>query len=388
MSFGYERNINEDHEAEEFLRYIPTLAKPLETPEFLEADKSIIRTGSDMDSNSDKSSFIFCDDSLQIENHVYDPSRLDLEDDSSLADISTCSANSSYPTSPVKRDFFAMESESIMDRISKSNAADKVTSYTKRQFKRNRESLAKQFLHILDSEVFQGKLSEYVLNNEILVTWSKSFSTTAGRATLKRPRSKSHLIQHVQAYIELSEKVVDCDYRLYNTLAHESCHLACWLIDREMQSPHGACFKGWAKRLMNKFPSIEVTSKHNYDIDYKYKWLCMNEACNKLYQRHSKSIDPKRHICALCTSRLVQIAPVTRLLNPFQLFMKENMASIKRQYPTLSHKELMTKVALEYRHAISTQSQKSNSTGFLNVMQELDDLSLKHKQDLMKHASI
>ncbi|EPX72546.1 HMG box protein [Schizosaccharomyces octosporus yFS286] len=379
MSFGYEHNVNEDCEAEEFLKYIPTLAKPLKAPQSLEGAKTSIRAGSDVDSSSDNCSVISADDFYQTQNHIYDTSGLNSEDDFPVADISTCSENSLFPASPVKRDFFTMESEHIMDRINKSNAADKVTSSSKRQFKRNRDSLAKQFLHILNMEVFQGKLTECILDNEILVMWSKSFNTTAGRATLKRPRSKSNLIQHVHAYVELSEKVVDCEYRLYNTLAHESCHLACWLIDREMQSPHGACFKAWAKRLMNKFPSIEITSKHNYDIDYKYKWLCINEACNKLYQRHSKSVDPKRHVCALCTSRLVQIAPVARILNPFQLYMKENMARIKRHYPMLSHKELMNKVASEYRQTVSTQPRRPGSPGYLNVTQKLDDLSLKYK---------
>ncbi|EPY52877.1 HMG box protein [Schizosaccharomyces cryophilus OY26] len=388
MSFGYEYRVDEAHEAQEFLRYIPTLAKPSEIPESLEADKTIIHTGSEVDSNSDSCSVVSCDDTYPSRNHVDENSGSEFEDDSPLATLSMYSANPSYPNSPVKRDFFSTEYESIVDRVNKSNITDKVTSSSKRLFKRNRDLLARQFLHALDKEVFHDKISESALDNEVKVSWSKSFNTTAGRATLKQPRSRTFLGQRVQAYIELSEKVVDCEYKLYNTLAHESCHLACWLIDKEMQSPHGACFKAWAKRLMNKFPSIEVTSKHNYDIDYKYKWLCMNEACNKLYQRHSKSIDPKRHVCAICRTGLLQIAPVARLLNPFQLFMKENMGNIKRQYPTLSHKEIMHKVASEYRLAMSIDSQKSDSPGFLNVMQKFDDLSLKNKKNVMIHAEI
>jgi predicted SprT family Zn-dependent metalloprotease len=46
-----------------------------------------------------------------------------------------------------------------------------------------------------------------------------------------------------QASIELSCKVVDSEYRLMNTLVHEMCHAATWLIDNTSKPPHGPQFK-------------------------------------------------------------------------------------------------------------------------------------------------
>ena len=54
-----------------------------------------------------------------------------------------------------------------------------------------------------------------------------------------------------QARIELSTKVLTDEDRLASTLAHEMCHAAAWLLDGEMQPPHGRCFKKWADLVMS-----------------------------------------------------------------------------------------------------------------------------------------
>ena len=33
--------------------------------------------------------------------------------------------------------------------------------------------------------------------------------------------------------------------RIRNTLSHEMCHLACWIISNEPTENHGNIFKGW-----------------------------------------------------------------------------------------------------------------------------------------------
>ena len=76
--------------------------------------------------------------------------------------------------------------------------------------------------------------------------------------------------------IELSTKVLDEDSRIQNTLAHEMCHLACWIIDKNPQENHGRLFKSWyvahschlilahltsiirGAKVMRKVPHIEV----------------------------------------------------------------------------------------------------------------------------------
>ena len=52
---------------------------------------------------------------------------------------------------------------------------------------------------------------------------------------------------------------------------------------------------------------ITVTTKHSYEIAYKYQWRCSSAACAKVYGRHSKSIDPLKHACGVCGGTLLQL---------------------------------------------------------------------------------
>ena len=53
-------------------------------------------------------------------------------------------------------------------------------------------------------------------------------NTTAGRCVYLRK------VQEYRVYIELSPKVVDCLDRMKETLAHELCHAAAFIIDHKM----------------------------------------------------------------------------------------------------------------------------------------------------------
>lgn len=76
--------------------------------------------------------------------------------------------------------------------------------------------------------------------------------------------------------MELSSKVVDNEDKLCRTLCHELCHVAAWLIDHVAKPPHGPVFKLWAAKAASAYPGLEVTTCHNYDIHYAYRWQCEN----------------------------------------------------------------------------------------------------------------
>jgi predicted SprT family Zn-dependent metalloprotease len=46
--------------------------------------------------------------------------------------------------------------------------------------------------------------------------------------------------------VELSTKVIDDTYKLTQTLCHELCHVAAWVVNGTRKPPHGAAFKMWA----------------------------------------------------------------------------------------------------------------------------------------------
>lgn len=59
-------------------------------------------------------------------------------------------------------------------------------------------------------------------------------------STVRRSRDGVETVE-----IELAIKILDHDARIRNTLAHEMCHLACWIIDKNPQENHGQLFKSW-----------------------------------------------------------------------------------------------------------------------------------------------
>ncbi|KAK9894793.1 hypothetical protein P389DRAFT_146453, partial [Cystobasidium minutum MCA 4210] len=164
---------------------------------------------------------------------------------------------------------------------------------------------AMQLIDELNTTVFKGQLPE-----DLTVVWNGRLNTTAGRANWRkyvRITQKSTNTTIYKAEIELSVKVIDSEEKLKCTLSHELCHVAAWAIDKEMKPAHGAAFTTWGKKIMRCRSDIKVTTKHTYEIAYKYSWQCTNPACQKIYGRHSKSVDPARHACGVCSGKLARL---------------------------------------------------------------------------------
>ncbi|KAG0709099.1 SprT-like family-domain-containing protein [Suillus ampliporus] len=151
-----------------------------------------------------------------------------------------------------------------------------------------REKYAEKLFEELNSTIFNDGLPR-----ETKLNWNKRLLTTAGRARWHRSRDGVQTTE-----IELAAKILDCDERIRNTLSHEMCHLACWVINGNPKESHGPAFKAWANKVMTKRPEIEITTRHNYEISYPFEWKC--EKCSKVYGRYSKSIRPDECVCGIC----------------------------------------------------------------------------------------
>lgn len=60
------------------------------------------------------------------------------------------------------------------------------------------------------------------------------------------------------ARIELSTKVVDTYEKLRQTLCHEMCHAAAWIVNHVSKPPHGGQFRHWAAIAMRRFGDLKV----------------------------------------------------------------------------------------------------------------------------------
>ncbi|EFQ30501.1 hypothetical protein CGRA01v4_10055 [Colletotrichum graminicola] len=223
----------------------------------------------------------------------------------------------------------------------------------KKAFEQRKHELAQDFLRELDNTITQGKLQALAESTGgIKINWSAKLNTTAGRANWRREKIRSKLPDATEksitdrhhASIELAEKVIDDEHRLLNVVAHEFCHLANFMVSGITGNPHGKEFKAWAAKCSQRFGDrgIEVTTKHTYEIDYKYVWECTE--CGLEYKRHSKSINPERHRCGSCKALLKQTKPTPRATgktSEYQRFFKEQMKIVKQEHPKSPQKEVM-----------------------------------------------
>ncbi|KAL2259502.1 hypothetical protein VTK26DRAFT_6804 [Humicola hyalothermophila] len=268
----------------------------------------------------------------------------------------------------------------------------------KKAFAKAKHEIGEKFLKELDDKITNGRLAEMAgPTGGVKLIWTNKLNTTAGRANWKRetirkrggPGSPGNTAASAtgetvwykhHASIELAEKVIDDEHRLLNVLAHEFCHLANFMISGVTTNPHGREFKAWAARTTRAFADrgIQVTTRHSYDIDFKYVWACV--ACGLEYKRHSKSIDPARHRCGACKGELQQTKPVPRRrksggggggdgggaaggggqrqagkVSEYQAFMKEHMRLVKQENPGTPQTEVMKIVASRWAQRAKTK---------------------------------
>ncbi|KAF9456798.1 SprT-like family-domain-containing protein [Collybia nuda] len=198
-----------------------------------------------------------------------------------------------------------------------------------------REAYAQKLFTELNYVVFKNALPK-----ETKLNWNKRLLTTAGRAKWHRSRDGTQITE-----IELAEKILDCEERIRNTLSHEMCHLASWLIDDNPKEVHGRLWKAWANRVMRKRPEIEITTRHNYEISYPFEWKC--EKCAKIYGRFSNSIRTEECVCGSCkVGKLLPLflapsrVPKTPKMSRMAAMKPQDSPHSTPQSPYISHRDI------------------------------------------------
>ncbi|KAL1689963.1 SprT-like family-domain-containing protein [Schizophyllum commune] len=156
-----------------------------------------------------------------------------------------------------------------------------------------RAAYAQEMFTQLNAQVFKGGLPP-----ETPLVWNAKMTSTAGRARYHR-NSEGQVV----TCIELATKILDRDERIRYTLAHEMCHLATWIIDKDLASNHDKLFWKWGRKVMAKRSDIEISTTHSYEINHKYRWQCCNTSCGKIFGRFSKSIKVETQFCG-CGGKL------------------------------------------------------------------------------------
>ncbi|WVQ95199.1 hypothetical protein IAU59_002293 [Kwoniella sp. CBS 9459] len=222
---------------------------------------------------------------------------------------------------------------------SRKTAGSTKADFSAKAWAEERTRIADSIFKDLDRRVFEGKVGGSD-GAGARIEWNKRLLTTAGVARSKRTTKNGQTKR--EFWIELSEKVLTGEKQIINTVAHEMCHLATWIISNDYKNAHGSVFKSWGRKVMRARNDVEVTTKHSYEIEYKYEWKCGNERCGKIYKRHSKSIDTTKHACGACKGKLAPLFDTKqKTASSFQLYLKENMKFAKAAMPKASHGDVM-----------------------------------------------
>ena len=163
-----------------------------------------------------------------------------------------------------------------------------------KNFKKSKEELAKRLYQMYNAQCF-----DHALPDDMEITWNVRLTKTAGLCYSRR--HKKFNVETRSSRIELSTKVIDRGDRLRDTLIHEMCHAASWIISG-YRDGHGPLWRTWAEKAMKRFPELPVIDRcHSYQISTKYTYKCVQ--CGYSIGRHSKSLDTERKVCGHCHGR-------------------------------------------------------------------------------------
>ncbi|XP_073991988.1 uncharacterized protein isoform X4 [Rhodnius prolixus] len=143
--------------------------------------------------------------------------------------------------------------------------------FFKRHFNRTKASLARHLYYIYNEHVFDKKLPD-----DMPIKWSKKLTSSCGITTTKVDINPDTNSKRYLAYITLSKKIITTAERLRDTMLHEMCHAAVWLINRSTDS-HGPIWKLWAVKARFCLPELpKIKRCHNYETNYKYLYKCQD----------------------------------------------------------------------------------------------------------------
>jgi len=235
------------------------------------------------------------------------------------------------------------QSRRIMNELCTPKSVPGTPAY-KREFNKKRDQTVSEFFQLFNKTVFGRQLP-----TDLQITWNKRMTKTAGYCYY----SKSLGVQKCR--IELSEKVIDSAERIRDTLIHELCHAATWLING-VQAGHGPSWKNWAKKANVIHPDLPIIARcHQYEIHTKYVYKC--NGCGCTFGRHSKSINVSKHRCAKCggipelQNDKSSASATPKAPNAYAIFVKENFATIKKGNPSKSHREIMMLISDKFKES-------------------------------------
>jgi predicted SprT family Zn-dependent metalloprotease len=179
------------------------------------------------------------------------------------------------------------------------------------------EELQARWQH-LNARYFAGSL------RPIEILWSQRLTASVGMfACREGPRasyplamtnSRREIRLSLPLFEQLAARTPYAEQELLNTLAHEMIHQ--WQFDVLKRRPdHGLEFLRKMTE-MNRSGEVAITTYHTLEKEVmalsKFAWRCQD--CGRLYRRHRRTIQPKRHHCGACQGTLEELVSPAQLI--------------------------------------------------------------------------
>ncbi|XP_075699584.1 germ cell nuclear acidic protein-like [Rhinoderma darwinii] len=162
-------------------------------------------------------------------------------------------------------------------------------------FHQNKQELTRRLYEFYNQSVFDNQLPEHMD-----ISWNKRLRKTCGRTGFLNNNGDR------SAIIQLSDKVCDSAERVKNTLIHEMCHAACWIIDGRAEDCHGRLWKFYCEEANLAHPELPpITQHHDYEIHYPVVYEC--SGCQFRVGRWTESLDTERFLCGSCHNKMVLV---------------------------------------------------------------------------------
>jgi predicted SprT family Zn-dependent metalloprotease len=160
----------------------------------------------------------------------------------------------------------------------------------------------------LNTRYFAGSLMP------IEIVWSQRLTASVGMFTCREGPKAFHPFTMTHSHREIRLSLPLFEQELLNTLAHEMIHQ--WQFDALKRRPdHGLEFLRKMTQ-MNRSGEVAVTTYHSLEKEVialsKFAWRCRD--CGRLYRRHRRTIQPKRHHCGVCRGTLEELVSPAQLI--------------------------------------------------------------------------
>ncbi|VDD89796.1 unnamed protein product, partial [Enterobius vermicularis] len=242
---------------------------------------------------------------------------------------------------------FHRQEKKVVEKVPSRDSLLK-TKYSKNLKEHNGLYLNSKLLYCF---IFLTKLQEdtffYLCYYGMSIEWNPRLLKTAGRCLCTK---------NFTAKIELSVKVCNRPDRVRDTLLHELCHAAVFVVDKIAFGRHGPAWQKWARQCMNLFPRLPVIQRcHQYSIDAKYHYIC--DTCGQTVKRHSKSLDLNRFKCGICKGSFVlhdargeRVEMKEKKANPFAKYVQANYKRLRED--GRKHAEVMKILSENFKKVI------------------------------------